>query len=101
MENVVERGRSQTTIWPMRIACWIPKATYTHTGCVMLIAFPLQQWLHERASMLRYTYVACLVSRRNFISVAVIMSHRSELVTTWLDGWSLTLQDVAVSAETL
>jgi len=22
---------------------------------VMLIAFPLQQWLHERASMLRYT----------------------------------------------
>ena len=23
--------------------------------------FPLQQWLHERASMLRYTYIACLV----------------------------------------
>ena len=25
--------------------------------------FPLQQWLHERASMLRYTYIACLVNR--------------------------------------
>ena len=25
------------------------------------IAFPLQQWLHERASVLRYTYIACLV----------------------------------------
>jgi len=34
---------------------------YTHSGCVMLIAFSLQQWLHERASMLRYKYIACLV----------------------------------------
>ena len=28
---------------------------------VTLIAFPLQQWLHERGSMLRYTYIAYLV----------------------------------------
>jgi hypothetical protein len=27
----------------------------------MLIAFPLQQLLHEHASMLRYTYTACIV----------------------------------------
>jgi len=27
----------------------------------MLIAFPLKQWLYERASMLRYAYIACLV----------------------------------------
>jgi len=27
----------------------------------MRIAFPLQQWLHKRASMLRYTYISCLV----------------------------------------
>jgi hypothetical protein len=32
-----------------------------HSGRVMLTAFPLQQWLHERASALRYTYSACLV----------------------------------------
>jgi hypothetical protein len=31
----------------------------THSGCVILNAFPLQQWLHERASMLRYMYIAC------------------------------------------
>ena len=49
------------TILRMCIACWIPKATNTHSGCVILIAFPLQQWLQERASMLRYTYSACLV----------------------------------------
>jgi hypothetical protein len=29
--------------------------TNTHTEYVILIDFPLQQWLHERASMLRYT----------------------------------------------
>jgi len=67
----------------------------------MLIAFLLHQWLQERASMLRYTYIACLVSRRKFVSVAVIMSHLSELVTAWLDGWSLILQNVAEIAETL
>ena len=42
----------------MLIARWIPKATNTHSEYVILIAFPPQQWLHERASMLRYTYIA-------------------------------------------
>jgi len=41
------------TIGRMRIACWISKATNTHTGCVILINFQLQQWLYERAPMLR------------------------------------------------
>jgi hypothetical protein len=57
-ENIVERDRPQMAIWHMRIACWVPKATNTHTGCVILIALPLQQLLHERASMLRYTWGA-------------------------------------------
>jgi hypothetical protein len=33
-KNIVERGRPQMTIWRMRIACWIPKATNTHTQVV-------------------------------------------------------------------
>jgi len=36
------------TEWRMRIACWIPKATNTHTEYVIVIAFPLQKWLHKR-----------------------------------------------------
>jgi len=28
-------------------ACWLPKANRAY---VIFIAFPLQQWLHERAS---------------------------------------------------
>jgi len=42
----------------MRFAGWITKATNTRSENVILIAFPLQQWLRERASMLRYTYIA-------------------------------------------
>ena len=48
-------------IWRMRIARWITKATDTHSEYVTFIASPLQQWLHERASILRYTYIACVV----------------------------------------
>jgi hypothetical protein len=54
-------GQLQMTIWRMRIACCIPKATNTHAGCAVLIAFPLQQSLQERSSMLRYTYNTCFV----------------------------------------
>jgi len=50
----------QMTIWPIRNACWIQKATNTHSGYVIIMAFPPQQWMHERASTLRYTYIDCL-----------------------------------------
>jgi len=50
------------TIRRMRIACLIPKATNTHTVCVILIALPPQPWVHERASKLRHTCIASLVS---------------------------------------
>ena len=60
-KNIVEPGRPQMTIWHMRVVCWISKATNTHSEYVILIAFPLQQWLHERASVFCYTYITCLV----------------------------------------
>ena len=34
----------------------IPKATYTHSECVMLSASALQQWLQEWAFLLHYAY---------------------------------------------
>jgi hypothetical protein len=42
------------------LACWVTTATDTHSECVML-AVPWQQWWTERAAILRFTYVACLV----------------------------------------
>ena len=45
-------------IWHMSTACWIPKATNTHSWYVIVVAFLLQQWLCERASILRYSFIA-------------------------------------------
>ena len=78
-KNIVERGRPQVTIWRMRIACWIPKAIDTQSQYVILIAFPQQQWLHEGASVLRYTScISCIycvtsiiLSSFNFLSLAL------------------------------
>jgi hypothetical protein len=44
------------TIWRVWIACWKPKASNTHSEYVLLIVFPLQQWLDELALMVPYTY---------------------------------------------
>jgi len=60
--SIVEPDRPQVTIRRMRIACWVIKATYTQSEYVIFIVFPLKQWLHERSSVLRHTYIGCLVS---------------------------------------
>jgi len=57
-KNIVEPGRPQMAMWRMRIACWMPKTTNTRAVCVIIIAFPLQQWLYKRVSIL---YVHCLL----------------------------------------
>ena len=51
-KNNVQPDRPQMTIRRMSIACWMPNATNTHPEYVIRIAFPRQQWLHERASVL-------------------------------------------------
>jgi len=61
-KNILERARPLMTIWGVRIAFWISKATNTYTDCVILISVLLQQRLHERASLLRYKNIACLVN---------------------------------------
>jgi len=58
---VYEPDRPQMTMWRMRIACWITEATDTGSEYLIPITFPLQQWLHERASTVCYTYIACVV----------------------------------------
>ena len=58
---IAGQATDENILRSMRFACWISKATNTHSECAILIAFPLQQWLHERALMLRHTYLSCLV----------------------------------------
>ena len=77
-KNILELDRTQVTIWK-----YDNKAVNTHSEYVMLIAFLRQQWLHERASLLCYTYFACIVFscgataqlRLGRLSVEVSRSH--------------------------
>jgi len=57
----VRYGGTGNMIGYMRIACWIIKAIPTHSGYVIQTAFLRQQWLRERATMIRYMCIACLV----------------------------------------
>ena len=54
-KNILQPGRG--TVWG------ITNATNTHSEYVKLVAFPLQQWLRERASKLR-DCLSCQVLRR-------------------------------------
>ena len=74
-----------------RTARWMTKATDTHTEYVTLIAFPLQQWLHEHTSVLRYTYIGCLVIDHHhhhhhhppWIRSLDLFRHRSVAIVSW------------------
>jgi hypothetical protein len=67
---MVEPGRLQMTIWRMRITSWIPKATNEISEYVILIIFPLQQWLHESSSMLGYSILSLLFPGRSTLLAA-------------------------------
>ena len=42
-------------------------ATNTHSVYVLLIVLPPQQWLHERAPVICYAKIACLVNAYLFV----------------------------------
>jgi hypothetical protein len=61
VKSIVKPDRPLITIWRMRIACRIPESTNKDSEYVILVAYILQQWLGERASLLRCTHNVCLV----------------------------------------
>jgi hypothetical protein len=63
-KNIVRLDRPPKAIRYMCFACWIPKAKNIHSEYVILIAFTLQQWLHESAWVLTLLYVASSVPIR-------------------------------------
>jgi ribulose bisphosphate carboxylase small subunit len=61
-DNIIQR---------MRNACWITKVTNTHSEYVIFIAFPLQQWYHERTLIFRCTYIGSIVVSTATCSIAI------------------------------
>jgi hypothetical protein len=64
--GTAKQATDDSIILRMRFACRIIKATDTHTVYVILIAFPRQLRLCERVSILRYIYIASLLSNKHF-----------------------------------
>jgi len=64
-KNIVEPGRPQTILWHIHISRWKPKAANTHSGCITLIAVPLQQCLPESVCVtLHVQCLSCLLLER-------------------------------------
>jgi hypothetical protein len=49
-KKAVQPDRLQMEIRRKCAACWLPQTTNTHSECVIIIVFPMQQRLQERAS---------------------------------------------------
>jgi hypothetical protein len=64
-KNIVERGRSQMTKWRMRIACWTPRATNTHSEYVNVLLFHGNNGCTNapQCYVIR-VYIACLITSR-------------------------------------
>jgi hypothetical protein len=75
-KNIVEPDRPQVITWPISVTCWIPKAPNSLSEYVILLDFPLHQWLHKHASMLRYTYVVCLFGTET-LAKQIVMTEKS------------------------
>ena len=55
-KNFVEPRRPQMTVWRMRFAAWMSKATNTHSEYMIFTDFSQQQLLRERVSVFRYVH---------------------------------------------
>jgi hypothetical protein len=81
-----DQATDDNIVWCMRFACWIPKATDTHSEYVILIAFPTQQWLHKCASMLHSMNIAHLVIAKHAPppqKKGCVLNIDSELLECW------------------
>jgi len=74
-KNIVEPCRPQMSIWHKRIACWIPKTTYTHTLRICNT----------------YRFSTATVVTRNLLHVTLYVLWRLVLITVQRDATQISL----------
>jgi hypothetical protein len=79
----------------LRTAWLVSKATDTDSDYVVLIALRLEQWAHNRVSLLRYAYIDCLVQKqlRCLRQPTLILPNAQKLVVVQLTKISLHLME--------
>ena len=81
-KSIVKPDRQQMTLWRMRFACWITKASNKHSEYVILIAFPQQKWFRNVPQRYVYTYIVCPVYTLRLSDIKTI-SHRRHVFNYW------------------
>jgi hypothetical protein len=85
-KNFVQQDRPHMIIWRMHIACWISTPTDTHSEYVIRTAFPQQQWMHERPSILRYsTFFLITEILFLFLQLRIIICRMNSCM--WMREW--------------
>ena len=76
----------------MRFASWVPNVPNTYSEYTILISFPRQQWLRERAPQYYVSRaLSCLVGVDLPTSVSVVFGYQEE-PPLWSSGQSFWLQ---------
>ena len=81
---------------------WQYGACALHAGSeyVTFITLPLQQWLHERSSMLRYTYIDCIVVNSPGFRLPIVEGSRWILFLNSSMVWGIFLHTLSFKAQT-
>jgi hypothetical protein len=79
-KKMVEPYKPQVTIRRMHYTCRISKAANTNSEYVTLLSFQQQQWLHDHASVLLYTYIACLLTSHITLCLTTVCTIPSTIV---------------------
>ena len=71
--NIVELGRTQMTIWRMRIAYWITKATDANSQYVILICFSTATMVTRTCLSVTFTRTFLVLSEIFFFIVFLVL----------------------------
>jgi hypothetical protein len=86
-------------IWQYgNFACWITRATDTHSGYEISFTVARQQWLSARLCMLRYTYFSCLVNVKED-EMKPHVAHIGEVRNTHINPYPANVENMVSSLQ--
>jgi hypothetical protein len=75
--STARQATDDNLIRRMRFACWITKATDTHSECVTIVASSKQQWLRESASIYIIHKSSLLLNKRIAVLLLLRFSNQN------------------------
>jgi hypothetical protein len=88
IENMVQSGRPQITIWRLCTACWITKTVDTHSEYVIHNCISKAKWIWELASIfsLYVQYMSCLYGSKHEVRLCQYTALTLRLLMSYIYG---------------